>query len=140
MDKHNLTIQRLAALVADKKVKESVTKLIEVAIETAAFCRDWRNRHIAHRDLQLSMNAGVKPLKVASRSKVKTALEAIASVMNAISLHYMDATIMFDVISEPHGALDLLYVIDDGLRARKEKHKRIKAGKYLPDDYKKRDL
>ena len=138
--KHNLTIQRLPSLVAGEKVEASVIKLTEIAIEKADFCRDWRNRHIAHRDLQLAMDEGVEPLKPASRAKVKDALEGIAGVLNAVSQHYMDSTIMFEGIPSSRGVVSLLYVLDDGLQAENERRKRIKAGDYRPDDYKARDL
>ena len=47
------------------------------ALVATEFCRDWRNRHIAHRDLQLALKQGAEPLKPASRSKVREALEAL---------------------------------------------------------------
>ena len=46
----------------------------------------------------------------------------------------------FDSIIGPGGALDLLYVLDDGVRTDIERRKRIEAGQYLPEDLKHRDL
>lgn len=106
--KHNLTIQRLPRLVAGEKIEASIIKLTEIAIEKADFCRDWRNRHIAHRDLQLAMDEGLEPLKPASRAKVKDALEAISGVLNVVSEHYLDSTIIFRGISSADGAVSLI--------------------------------
>jgi AbiU2 len=54
-DRSNLTIQALPALIADAKLKGEVDKLIAEAKKQTEFCRDWRNRHIAHRDLKLAV-------------------------------------------------------------------------------------
>lgn len=129
----NLSIQCLSVLV-DQEIKETITKQINTAIEKSSFCRDWRNRHIAHRDLKLAMGEQAEPLKQASRAKVKIALESIANVLNTISEHYMKSTVGFDLTVEPGGAGDLLYVLDDGIKADIEKRKRIESGKYLPED------
>jgi hypothetical protein len=137
--KSNLTIQRLSGLV-DKKVETNVSNLTKIAIEKTAFCRDWRNRRIAHRDLKLAMGEGAKPLEPASRAMVKDALKGIAAVLNAISEYYLDSTIMFDVIKGSFGAVSLLYVLDDGLQAESERRNRIKSGEYRQDDLKARDL
>jgi hypothetical protein len=49
--KSNLTVQNLPALVADETLKSKLATLIAIALKASEFCRDWRNRHIAHRDL-----------------------------------------------------------------------------------------
>lgn len=138
--KPNLTIQRLPSLVANEKLAADIIELIDISLQKADFCRDWRNRRIAHKDLNLTLNKGVESLKPASRKKVTIALDAIAKVMDAIANHYMDTTITFEGISSPNGALSLLYVIDDGLQFDKDRKERLKAGQYRPDDHKSRDL
>ena len=137
--KDNLSIQRLTDLV-DDDIKETLIEKIEEAKEKSNFCRDWRNRHIAHKDLGLVVDSQAEPLEPASRAKVKDALQSIASVLNVISGHYMDSTVIFDLVKGSSGAVSLLYVLDDGLRANKERKERIKARKYSPEDLKHRDL
>ncbi len=46
--KPNLTIRRLPELVGNQELDS----LVEEAKEAAEFCRDWRHRRIAHRDLR----------------------------------------------------------------------------------------
>lgn len=137
--KENLTIRKLPDLITDKELKNHVSKLIDTAIDKADFCRDWRNRHIAHKDLQLALRTGAKPLKPPSRAKIKEVLVSISEVLNALSVHYMDSTIMFEGIGHS-SALSLLYVLDDGLKSQKERQERRKAGEYRAEDYKPRDL
>ncbi len=138
-NKDNLSIQRLTDLV-DDEIKETVIKQIAIAIEKSSFCRDWRNRRIAHKDLELVVDSQAKPLKPASRAKVKDAIKSIATVLNTISEYYMDSTIAFDLIKGSYGAVNLLYVLDDGLKASKEREKRIKTGKYSRENLKHRTL
>jgi hypothetical protein len=131
--KNNLSIQCLSSLV-DEEIKEIISKQISKAKEKTKFCRDWRNRHIAHRDLKLATGEQAEPLKPASRAMVKDALESIANVLNTISEYYMKSTIVFDSINEPGGAEGMLYVLDDGIKTDIERQKRIESGKYLPED------
>lgn len=139
--RENLSIRKLPDLIENDVLKKKVEELIEVAIKKTDFCRDWRNRHIAHKDLGLALSTGAEPLLSASRAKVVDALSSISDVMNAISVHCMDSTTMYEGVGgESGGALSLLYVLDDGLRAKKELHERLKAGNYQPEDYKSRDL
>ncbi len=138
--KKNLSIQQLPLLIDDHTLKEKVEKLVDVAIEKAEFCRDWRNRRIAHKDLGLALGVGAKSLKPASRAEIKESLTSISNVLNAISLHYMNSEITFEGEKTSDGAVSLLYVLDDGLRAEEERKERLKAGTYRSEDYRKRDL
>lgn len=137
--KNNLTIQCLPLLVA-KEIGERISEQVTIAKDKTHFCRDWRNRRIAHSDLKLAMGDHAEPLNPASRAQVKDALESISKVLNIITEYYNNSTIGFDSIIMHGGAVDLLYVIDDGIRADIKRQSRIKAGKYLPDDLADRDL
>ena len=139
--KENLTIRRLPILIDDDKVREEVEELVKFAAIKSEFCRDWRNRRIAHRDLGLAIGKEkANPLKPASREKVKKALDAISDVLNAVSKHYLDSETMFETRGTRNGVLSLLYVLDDGLRVEDERHARLKSGDYSVQDYQPRDL
>lgn len=60
-----------------------MSKLIAETIKLTEFCRDWRNRRIAHRDLKLALEQPTTPLAAGSRAQAKDALKAIANVLNA---------------------------------------------------------
>jgi AbiU2 len=68
-DRSNLTIQALPALIVDAKLKAEVEKLVAEAVKLTEFCRDWRNRRIAHRDLKLALGDSTKPLANGSRRR-----------------------------------------------------------------------
>lgn len=138
--KANLSVQRLPQLISDGDVSASVSSSVALAVDAARFCRDWRNRHIAHRDLNLALGRGATPLEVATRSKVQQALTALADVLNAVAKPYLDTTTRFDLGPNPGDAESLIYVIDAGLRAEAERSKRLKSGEVLPEDLSPRQI
>ena len=140
MGKENLTIRKLPQLIGDETLREKVSELVDVAVEKADFCRDWRNRHIAHKDLHLALDSSVAPLKSASRKKVKESLQSISDVLNEISKYFMGSITMFEGIICPDDATSLLHIIDDGLRAEKERRERLIGGNYSVEDCQTRDL
>ena len=138
--KDNLTIQRLPELIEDTELVAKLSELIKVAIQSTEFCRDWRNRRIAHRDLHLAVKDGINPLKPASRKMVKEALITLVNVLNAVTLHYQKSESFFEGCYGCDGAESLLYVIDDGLRADEERKKRTQRGEYNKEDLKARAI
>jgi hypothetical protein len=140
LDKSNLTIAALPSLIGDEKVSAELAKLVEMANKATAFCRDWRNRHIAHRDLKLVLERPTEPLAEASRVQVKTALDAIAAVLNHVANHYLKSETRFDVAARHNGALTLLYLLDEGLVAKGAKMARLEKGEPLESDFEMRRL
>jgi hypothetical protein len=138
--KENLSIQRLLLMVPDETLKQSLEEKIETAKGKSEFCRDWRNRRIAHIDLQLAIEDGINPLQPASRVAVKEALSAIADVLNTVTLHYNDSTTRFDVPNGYGGGESLLHVIDDGLKMDEERAMRIQSGDFRESDFEPRDI
>jgi hypothetical protein len=138
--KDNLSIKRIPQLLSDQKLIKAVEAKIEIASQKSEFCRDWRNRRIAHRDLKLAIEEGINPLKPASRKMVKEALDSIADVLNIVTQYYKESTTIFDAPNDSGGGESLLYVIDDGLKWDEEKTKRIQRGDIREEDYQVRDI
>jgi hypothetical protein len=138
--KPNLTIRALIGLISDPELAKRVSDLIQEAVNTTEFCRDWRNRHIAHRDLALAISTGAEPLKSATREKVKMACDRIADVLNALSLRYMETTTFFDTADPPGGATALLYVLDKGIKTKEEQRERMRRGEVRGGDFSPGDL
>jgi AbiU2 len=140
LGKGNLSVRRLPGLIKDAEVKQNVEALVNVALEKSEFCRDWRNRRIAHRDLRLALEMSAEPLLPASRDQVRAALDSLSAVLNAVTLHYENSTTSFDGAVNWRGARSLLLVVDDGLRVQSERRRRLEVGDSQPDDYAPRDL
>lgn len=138
--KENLSIKRLPLLVSDQYLIKTLEGKIHIAIQKSEFCRDWRNRRIAHRDLKLAIEEGINSLKPASRKMVREAIDSIADVLNIVTQYYNDSTTAFDAPSGSGGGESLLYIIDDGLKFDEEKTKRIQSGDIREEDYQARDI
>jgi hypothetical protein len=135
--KENLSVRALPDLIADQELKKRVSTLVNEALEKAQFARDWRNRHLAHRDLELALGkAEAKPLEEASREKTWTALRALGAVLDEVSQHYEQSPTAWEIDAGIYaGALSLLHVVDDGVRVERERRKRLETGEILQSDF-----
>lgn len=68
----NLTIRSLARLVKHPETKATVKALTNKALVASSFCRDWRNRRLAHIDLLLALGERAMALEPASRQRPST--------------------------------------------------------------------
>ena len=135
-NKKNLTICQLPTLVAKGDFQKVVRRAVNTARKKSEFAREWRNRKYVHRDLALAIQIGAEPLPAASRLKVQEAIDAVSEVIKEINIHYFNSDIGFDLIHEPEGGLDLLYLLRDGLDMRVERRERLRRGKAHPTDLK----
>lgn len=139
-DKPNLTIRNLPELTRDETLRTTLSALVAAAQKETEFCRDWRNRHIAHRDLNLATSHEAEPLAEASRKLVKDALRSLSDVLNAIETHYLKSKTCFNVEAGSGGAISLLHVLDDGLRAADDWLERLARGDPAIEDLRAREL
>jgi hypothetical protein len=103
-------------------------KGIKHAEAKATFCRDWRNRHIAHRNLDLALErAAAKPLESGSRMKMREAIDAIADVIHVVGDHFCQPRISFRVPVHS-GAEHLLYILDDWLELQQTRKEEVERG------------
>ena len=117
----NLTIQSIPYFVSDNALKTHLSNLISEIKEASKFCRDWRNRYIAHNDFNLKVgNQNALPLETASRTKFKVVLKKIHEFINLIESHYFDQEIYFEFLRNDRGALFLLRTLEDGWKYRNE--------------------
>lgn len=138
--KSNLSIRHLAGNVQHAETKAKVEHLTTNAMLASEFCRDWRNRRIAHRDLRLALEQVTDPLRPASREKVREALQALVAVLNAVSEHYLGSSTFFEHGTDAGGAISLLYVLQDGVNAASNRRARLKSGIYDPNDFGPKDV
>ncbi|NML46643.1 hypothetical protein HHL11_23055 [Ramlibacter sp. G-1-2-2] len=134
--KNVLSLRRVVKLTTGTPIGKEVAKLVQEAIAATEFARDWRNRKLAHRDLQLALGGRAQTLAPASRADVKTALKAVVDVLNAISAHYLDSTTGFHLGPGGADALGLLLILRDGLRFEEQRMERLRKGVFSPEDLK----
>lgn len=110
--KRNLTISLFNELVEDS-IKMETSNLVDKAKEKTKFCRDWRNRRIAHRDLSLYTNQECLPLEKANIRKVDEAMGAIVNVINKLEKHYENTYTSFNAGGPIAGASSLTYILEN---------------------------
>jgi hypothetical protein len=108
---------------------------VSITVEAAAFAKDWRDRHIAHRDLDLLLGRTATPLSKATKEKVDNALASIAALLNRLDLAFFDTTTVYDFIDPVGGCESLLFVLRDGLRREELRSKKLEEGSYNPEDW-----
>jgi hypothetical protein len=135
LNKPNLTVERFPPLLVGVNLQDEVSSLIQKAKASAAFAVDWRNRRLAHRDLDLSLKRNQKTLAPATRAQVEIALSARRDVLNRIEVECCNAATVYD--SPTHGDAEaLLYVIRDGLQHDRDRFERLKRGELRAEDMK----
>jgi hypothetical protein len=133
--KTNLSLAALAAAIDRPATRAKAEAKVQVALSSSKFARDWRNRHIAHKDLHLALEKGSTPLAVASRNLVAQALTDLGAMLNVVSQEYVASTSFFDGGPEVGGAIDMLYALNEGLLARRARRERLERGEYKPEDF-----
>lgn len=138
LGKANLTLLNLPALVTDPLTSAAVRRSVEIAKDRTGFCRDWRNRRIAHKDLHLGINGTAKPLEPASRASAREALRAVADVLNAVEEAYMGSETHFEVGTGAGGGISLLHILYDGVRAKEKRKDCLSRGEWTKDEHPRR--
>jgi len=133
--KQNLSVRRLPPLIADAAVRVDAERMLVDVVDSSAFAMDWRNRHIAHRDLDLSLGRQAQPLTPATKHAVDVALDALAALLNRIADHYLNSTTAYRSSPMSWDAESLLYVLRDGLKREEIRTARLEAGEYRPEDW-----
>lgn len=122
----NLTVRCLSAEIpeAEADLREVVMKLIDQAVTATLFARDYRNRRLAHRDLEWTFTPETQPLETATKERVESALDALAAVLNAIELRFENSSTSYrTVIMGAGGTGELLYYLSLGLAAEESKRR-----------------
>jgi hypothetical protein len=127
-NRQTLSVRQLPPLINDVGLQQHIKKLVSDARKSTEFARDWRDRHIAHRDLELATVEGTRPLTDASRILIDAAIEAITDVLRDVETHYCKVPTAYKPLSPLGGAESLLYVLRDGIDVREELYRRLKAG------------
>jgi hypothetical protein len=131
--KENLTIQNFSALVVPE-IRAALDLLVNKAEQKTEFARDWRNRRIAHKDLSLALQTSSNSLTPGSRAHVKSALNAIANVLNCIEGHYCGGQVMYGGFGPAQGAKALLYYLREGIKSEAARRQRLRSGQFPPED------
>lgn len=134
-DRKRLSVRQLPSMMSDVDVRAELQTRVDAAVEKARFARDWRDRRIAHRDMGHALDPKAMPLATASRQSVEESLEALREVLNTINNRLRRTTCAFEFVDSMHGAESLLYVIRDGVAARREHQTAMREGTLPPEKW-----
>lgn len=133
--KQNLTIQRLASMLPEPEMAIQVKELVDVAVAKAASIKPWRDKRLAHNDLDLALEVSSELLPGISRQYIEDALEAVAAVLNHIQRHYYDTETAYNAFHAPTGAETLMGYLEMVVRADTQRRERLQRGCPLPEDF-----
>lgn len=127
--KSNLVLARLPSLIEEESLRAQVNELVRTAEAACGVFRVWRNRRLAHRDLQLVLVAEINPLPGISWDDVEGALRACRQTLNCVELHYRDSEVSYDhVVTGPGDVSSLLLYLESGLRFERAQEERSRFG------------
>ncbi len=136
MGKRNMTLTAIPTFLTDDNFKKEIENDLKELMVESMFCRDWRNRWIAHLDYELATDRdNAKPLETGTRKKLKIAIKRIHSIYNKVEFEYLETTTGFEYLKSDRGAISLLYRIEDGLRFDKEVHERKLRGEWIDNKF-----
>ena len=131
----NLTLLRLPFLVSDTQLHRELIVLVKAASDACATPLVWRNKRLAHRDLDVALATTADPLPGISRADIETALAAFRALLNKIEEHYWDSEVYYQMdLTNPGDADSLVHYLSKGLNAVRAWHERLRAHTLLPED------
>ena len=131
----NLTVCRLPDLVTDQGLKAQLIACVHQVKQKTEFCRDWRNKRFAHRDLLLAMQDGrATPLPAATKESFFEALRVVSDLLNTIERFYFKGFCSFEDVAPHNGAAALLFVLGFGVRQRERMQEKIAKGDFATID------
>lgn len=129
----NLSFQHLCKTLQDSPIHPALIEQQSKVLNACSFAKNWRDKYIAHRDLDIALKRNAAPLAHASRALVKEALQALSNLLNIISEHYLGSTTGFEHSTLGSEAVALLHIIKDGNRYREAEEEQMKNRTYNPD-------
>jgi hypothetical protein len=134
--KKNITFKSIPLFIKEQSFHDEVMGIVTKLETKSIFCRDWRNRWIAHKDHALSVDEGnAKPLEVATRLKFKTVLELMQELYNKVSLKYLGSQTAFEFLSSDRGAISLLNLLEKGLLYEQERIEKKLNGHWIQSSF-----
>jgi hypothetical protein len=122
-------------LVSDDTLRVTLERANAELEGASRFATPWRNRHIAHRDLDLALGKEAAPLPPAEVSHIDDALDKMAAMLNAVNRHFFRSETGYRLAAPVQDAEDLMYYLRAGVRREELRTQRLLEGEYSPEDW-----
>ena len=106
----NLTVITLTDMLSDPVLKASVENKIAEVRGNCEFARKWRNKHLAHTDLETALKGRSLTLPSADITNIDTAVISIKNLLGTIDAHYRLPVSAF--ADDPWGAKSLVHHLE----------------------------
>jgi len=113
--RQNLSVTRLAGAIAELGLRQSVEAATARALTTCEFARAWRNKRLAHADLDTLRQGNAAGLPEVTEARVEDALESLRQLLRMVDEHY--GMVPFLSLRDPWGARSLVHFLEKGRRA-----------------------
>jgi hypothetical protein len=104
----NLTLRRLPLSVIDPDLKSRVEASVREACSRAEFARQWRDKRLAHTDLDIHRKGVAAALPEVKRDDIQRSLDAMCEPVRQVNDHFGQQSELY-TLPDPWGAKALLY-------------------------------
>lgn len=97
--KDNRSLAQLISKLSELDYQELAKDLgndLSLIITSCESFREWRNRKIAHSDLDIALKVSSDPLPGISRATIEKSLEKVRDFMNRINNHFFDSHTIYE--------------------------------------------
>jgi hypothetical protein len=134
--KKNITLKAIPFFISDANFRKEIERDIKELNSESNFCRDRRNKIIAHMDYNFGIDLqNAKVLEPATREKLRSTIERIQSIYNKIELKYLGRTVGYKYLTSHRGAISLLHTIESGIRFEEQAYEKRKRGDDIDYNY-----
>jgi len=130
MGKENLSlpllVERLKIHAPEDLIDQLEHDIDEIDMRCTAF-RDWRNRRLAHSDLDTSLKVTNDPLPGVSHEDIESALGAIRELMNHVSFHYEDSETLYAEFKSWSGSDRLINLVQQAIALEQAERDEVQA-------------
>jgi hypothetical protein len=135
MGNRNLSLFQLAETVAEPDLAGQIRNLVNDAKSRAGFARTWRNKRLAHCDLEHALDQAVT-LPEVSRLDVEAVLGSFRAVMDTLSSAYLHSTTAYAHAGAGSGDADgLVCWLAEAWQVEGGRQQRAREGKSRPEDF-----
>lgn len=131
----SISAMLLPGYIDDLELKNQIDLSVAKLNETSKSFRLLRDKWIAHQDFNQVLNEKDEKLYWPSLQSIREFLSLCYEVMNAIQLHYLNTTTIYE-LDHLAGSLNLLYTLENGLRFDNLKLEMAKKGDRSLDGFK----
>jgi len=119
-----MLVEQLQELVPTDLLDDLKEDLAAIKAACTPF-RDWRNRRLAHSDLDTSLKVTDEPLPGVSRADIEKALACMRELMNRVSGHFEDSETLYAEFQTWSGGTRLVNLLELGLAHEKAEREDI---------------